>query len=157
MPLVLACRYATIAVGYVTNWIASYFLHLDVLARLPAFVNAYDAGGVFATNFLPALVGLIAMAVTMARDNSTVTYAPYDAIAVNAFVVNGRTAIGQGGWQVGYGLISIAFGAIAGAVAGLCSNVGVFEPAKDASTTAEDTAEWNQTSDAIHAAAPPAQ
>jgi len=147
--------YATIAVGYITAWISVLILQGDYASRSPAMLGAYDAGGVLATHLVPGLIGMIAAAVTFARDSPNVSYAPYDQANYAAFVTAGHSSLGQGGYQVAYCLISVLFGAIAGAISGLISNVFVFEPAVNGVTYADDGEGWVGGADAMHVAPVP--
>ena len=63
---------------------------------------------------------------------------PSFALQVSSIIPDGRTAIKQGGYQIAYWLITVAFAIISGAVTGLILNLPIFENQNTLESTNND-------------------
>jgi ammonia channel protein AmtB len=84
-----------------------------------------DTTGVFTTSFIPGVIGATASAIAAAR---VTPERGFSAASINSIVFDGRTELKQGGYQMGFLLVSIVFALITGLVVGLLLRLSIYEP-----------------------------
>jgi len=75
----------------------------------------YDTTGVFSSHWVPGFVGVFASAIANARVTESEDFA---ATQIASLVLDGRTAVNQGGTQCAFGLITFVLALIGGVFTG---------------------------------------
>jgi ammonium transporter Rh len=104
--------------GVISTWAQTQ------LTPLFAKIRIHDTNGVLAAHFVPGFIGAIASAIAAAR---ATTAQGFSALQLDALIYDGRDPKIQGGYQVGYGLVCLTFGILAGLFTGAIVNLPIFE------------------------------